>query len=176
MAVVRMPADDLSRIVPGASPRVVIFDRPSSPGNLGSSIRSADALGADGMIVMGHGVDVYDPETISASRGSLFAVPTVRLGGPRELDPWLETLAERYPATQVLALEEQGDVDLWDVDFRKPTVLLLGNEKWGLSAGLKERATIAARIPMQGAASSLNVAAAGSIALYEMARQRIERA
>jgi TrmH family RNA methyltransferase len=172
MAIVRMPPDDLSRITLSPSPRVVVFDRPSSPGNLGSTIRSADALGADGMIAVGHGVDLYDPETISASRGSLFALPTVRIGGPRELDPWLEGLHERFPTTQIVALEEQAETNLWDVDLTRPSVLLLGTEKWGLSAALKERATVTARIPMGGAASSLNVAAAGSIALYEMARQR----
>lgn len=175
MAIVRMPADDLARIALGASPRVVVFDRPSSPGNLGSTIRSADALGADGMVTLGHGVDLYDPETISASRGSLFALPTVRVDGLRELDPWLDQMRERLPATQIVALEEEADVELWDLDLAGATVLLLGTEKWGLSAALKERATVMARIPMEGAASSLNVAAAASIALYEMARQRANR-
>lgn len=175
MGIVRMPADDLARIALGASPRVVVFDRPSSPGNLGSTIRSADALGADGMVTLGHGVDLYDPETISASRGSLFALPTVRVDGLRELDPWLDQMRERLPATQIVALEEEADVELWDLDLAGATVLLLGTEKWGLSAALKERATVMARIPMEGAASSLNVAAAASIALYEMARQRANR-
>lgn len=172
MAIVRTPPDDLSRITVGATALVIVFDRPSSPGNLGSLIRSCDALGADGLIVTGHGADVYDSETISASRGSLFALPVVRLAGPRELEVWLQSIRQNAGDLQVLAMEEDAEVDVWHVDFTSPTVLLLGNEKWGLSAGLKELATLHTRIPMIGSASSLNVAVAGSIALYEIKRQR----
>lgn len=171
VAIVRMPGDDPARITLGACPCLVAFDRPSSPGNLGSLIRSCDALGADGMVLLGHGADLYDPETISASRGSLFSLPTVRLPGPRELRDWLDSL-RRISPVQLLALDEDAEADIWEVDLTGPVVLLLGNEKWGLSAALKETATMTARIPIGGAASSLNVAAAGSIALYEMRRQR----
>ena len=172
MAIVRTPPDDVSRIEITTTLLAVVFDRPSSPGNLGSLIRSCDALGANGLIVTGHGVDLYDPETISASRGSLFALPTIRLAGPGEVDGWLQTVRQTVAQLQVVALEEGAEVDVWEVDFTLPTVLLIGNEKWGLSAGLKELATLATRIPMSGSASSLNVAAAGSIALYEGRRQR----
>jgi 23S rRNA (uridine2479-2'-O)-methyltransferase len=175
MAIIRMPPDDLSRLALAAMPLVIVFDRPSSPGNLGSLIRSCDALGADGLVITGHGADLYDPETISASRGSLFALPVVRLAGPRELDTWLQTIREPTGKVQVIAMDEEAEVDVWQVDFTGPTVLLLGNEKWGLSAGLKELATSRMRIPMSGSASSLNVAAAGSIALYESKRQRTAR-
>jgi 23S rRNA (uridine2479-2'-O)-methyltransferase len=175
MAIVRMPPDDLSRIRFVATPLVIVFDRPSNPGNLGSLIRSCDALGADGLIITGHGADLYDPETISASRGSLFALPTVRLGGPRELDIWLQSIRQSVRDVEVMAMDEEAEVDVWRVNFTGPTVLLLGNEKWGLSAGLKELATLRMRIPMNGSASSLNVAAAGSIALYESKRQRTAR-
>jgi tRNA G18 (ribose-2'-O)-methylase SpoU len=172
MAIVRTPPDDLSRIWVGKTPLVIVFDRPSSPGNLGSLIRSCDALGADGLIVTGHGADVYDPETISASRGSLFALPVVRLAGPRELEVWLETTHSSGGNLLALAMDEDAEVDVWQADLTGPTVLLLGNEKWGLSAALKELSTFTARIPMNGSASSLNVSAAGSIALYEAKRQR----
>ncbi|MGI8967814.1 MAG: TrmH family RNA methyltransferase [Chloroflexota bacterium] len=172
MAIVRMPEDDPSRIPRTSNPLVVVFDRPSSPGNLGSLIRSSDALGVDGLLITGHGADLYDPETISASRGSLFALPTVRVAGPRELDACLRLLRQTHTGVSVIAMDEEADVDIWSADLSGPTVLLLGNEKWGLSAGMKELATVMTRIPMEGAASSLNVAAAGSIALYEIRRQR----
>jgi 23S rRNA (uridine2479-2'-O)-methyltransferase len=173
MAVVRIPPDDLSRIVVRGPLCLIVFDRPSSPGNLGSLIRSADALGADGMVITGHGADLYDPETISASRGSLFALPSVRIPGPRELETWLQSLRQTHGDLQVIALEAEADTDIWQLDLVTPTVFLVGNEKWGLSAGLKALATSMARIPIGGAASSLNVAAAGSIALYEIKRQRV---
>jgi 23S rRNA (uridine2479-2'-O)-methyltransferase len=172
MAIVRTPPDDVARIKAATTPLVMVFDRPSSPGNLGSLVRSCDALGVDGLIVTGHGVDLYDPETISASRGSLFALPTVRLAGPQQVDEWLRSVRQNVADTQVVAMEEDAELDLWGVDFTGPTVLLMGNEKWGLSAGFKELATLKTRIPMSGSASSLNVAAAGSIALYEIRRQR----
>src|ERR1700722_1085330 len=73
IAVVEMPADDLGRIEAGDGFLGVVLDRPASPGNVGSIIRSADALGARGVIVTGHAADVYDPRCVRASTGSLFA-------------------------------------------------------------------------------------------------------
>lgn len=172
IAIVAIPDDDLSRIPLGDNPLVVVFDRPSSPGNLGTLIRSSDSLGVDGLIVTGHGVDLYDPETISASRGSLFALPTVRISGPKELLPWLDLLREQFDRLQVVAADEDAESVLWQQDFRLPSVVLLGNEKWGLSAAFRAAADVRTRIPMSGAASSLNVAVAGSIVLYEISRQR----
>jgi len=174
VALAAMPEDALSRIPVAASPLVVVFDRPSSPGNLGTLIRSCDALGVNGLVLTGHGADLYDPETISASRGSLFALPVVRLDGPRDLQPWFDALRQRAGGLHIVAADEEAAVDVWRHDFTGPTVLLLGNEKWGLSAALKEMAHTLVRIPMQGAASSLNVAVAASIVLYEIERQRSE--
>ena len=85
LAVVEMPNDDLHRIPAGPSFLGVVLDRPASPGNVGSIIRSADAFGADGIIVTGHAADVYDPRTIRASTGSLFARPVVRCPSHREV-------------------------------------------------------------------------------------------
>ncbi|HET7768356.1 MAG TPA: TrmH family RNA methyltransferase, partial [Chloroflexota bacterium] len=88
LLVVRQAPDDLARIRlgrTGGAPLVCIFDRPVSPGNLGTVIRTCDALGADGLIVTGHGCDVYDPQTIRASQGSLFALPVVHAPGPDEV-------------------------------------------------------------------------------------------
>ena len=76
-----MPEDDLDRITVGPGFLGVLLDRPASPGNIGRIIRSADAFGADGIIVTGHAADVYDPRAVRASTGSLFA----RAGGPRSL-------------------------------------------------------------------------------------------
>jgi TrmH family RNA methyltransferase len=172
LAAVAMPPDDLARIPLRAQPLLVIFDRPASPGNLGTLIRSCDALGADGLVVTGHGADRYAPETISASRGSLFALPVVRAGGPNDLLPWLDRVRQVAGALQVVACDEEADRDVWALDLRRPTALLLGNETWGLSAAYRALADAHVRIPMRGAASSLNVAVAGAIVLYEAQRQR----
>jgi 23S rRNA (uridine2479-2'-O)-methyltransferase len=171
IAILKMPADDLSRIPVQSASLVVLFDRPVSPGNLGSLIRSGDALGAAGTILSGHGADLYDPETIRASRGSLFALPSVRVGGPEETRIWLDRVRMEV-AVQVVGTDENGDLELWEMDWRKATLIALGNETWGLSAAYREMCEAMVRIPMTGAASSLNVASAGSIVLYEALRQR----
>jgi TrmH family RNA methyltransferase len=172
LAVVAMPDDTLDTITIGAVPLVLVFDRPVSPGNLGTLIRSADAFGADGVIITGHSCDLYDPETIRASTGSLFAVPSVRLPSHMVLLPWLAQLRAAHPLLQVVATDEHGERDAQRHDFTLPTVLLLGNETWGLSAAYRELADTSVRIPIGGDASSLNVAVAGSILLYEVTRQR----
>lgn len=172
LAILRMPDDDFDRIPLPEDLLVLVFDRPSSPGNIGSLIRSCDALGAHGVIVTGHAADVYDPETIRASTGSLFAVPVVRQASHHELIPWLARLREARKDLQVVATDETGDRVLYDHDFRRPTVLLVGNETRGLSQAYRQLAQAVIRIPIGGAASSLNAACAGSIVLYEIHRQR----
>jgi TrmH family RNA methyltransferase len=172
LAVAGLPPDDLGRIPIHPALRVVVLDRPASPGNLGTLLRSGDALGIDGLIVAGHAADLYDPDTISASTGSLFAVPAVRVAGPAEVRAWLASARERLPNLVVVGSDERGAVDLAEQDFRRPTVLLLGNETWGLSVQFRTMADATVRIPIGGSASSLNVACAGSILLYELDRQR----
>jgi TrmH family RNA methyltransferase len=172
IAIVAMPEDDLDRIAVHPKLLALIFDRPASPGNLGSIIRSADALGADGLVITGHGCDPYDPETISATTGSLFTLPVVRRPSHNDLLPWLESLRGRYGDLQIVGSDEKGVAPIDEFDFRRPTVLLLGNETWGLSAAYREMCDALVRIPIGGGASSLNVAAAASIMLYEISRQR----
>ncbi len=172
LALVRVPADDPARIPVVPDLRAVVFDRPASPGNLGSLIRSADALGAQGLVVLGHAADLYDPETVRASTGSLFALPCVRLAGPQELAAWVASLRAELGDLQLVGADERGSVEAARHDFRTPTALLLGNETHGLSHALLELCDATVRIPMVGSASSLNVAAAGTALLYEMDRQR----
>lgn len=172
LALAEMPKDDFAKIPIKDDLLVVVFDRPSSPGNLGTIIRSCDALGADGLIITGHAVDVYDPETISATTGSLFSLPIVRLSSQKELKPWIQEAKEKCPDLRVVGTDENGDQTIYEYEFKKPVVLLAGNEKWGLSAGYKEMADAMVKIPMQGSASSLNVAVATSIIVSEIKRQR----
>jgi tRNA G18 (ribose-2'-O)-methylase SpoU len=172
MALVAMPEDDLARIPLKDDLLVVIFDRPASPGNLGTLIRSCDALHVDGLVMTGHGVDLYDPETISATTGSFFALPSVRLPSQKELQPWIERVKRHSGAVQIVGSDEHGDEDLDAHDFRPATLLVVGNETWGMSAAYRELCDTVVRIPMAGSASSLNVACATSILLYEIGRQR----
>ena len=172
LAIVTMPEDDVARIPVSEKLLVVIFDRPASPGNLGTLIRSCDALHVDGLIITGHAVDLYDPETISATTGSFFALPTVRLPSQKELQPWLTTLQQQFPHMQLVGSDEDAEIEIAQYNFISPTLLVVGNETWGMSASYKALCDAMVKIPMYGSASSLNVACATSIILYEIDRQR----
>jgi TrmH family RNA methyltransferase len=116
------------------------------------------------VIVTGHAADPYDPRAVRASTGSLFAIPVVRVPSHREVLAWTNA--------RLIATDERGDTELADADLTGPTVILVGNETVGLSAAWRDAAHQAVRIPISGAASSLNAAAAGTVVLYEAARQR----
>lgn len=172
LALIAMPPDDLARIPVRADLLVVVFDRPASPGNLGATIRSCDALGAHGLVITGHAADLYDPETVSASVGSLFALPVVRLASPKELEPWLDRVRHEIGPFQMVGSSARADHPAPEHDWTKPTVLVIGNEATGISAHYRQRCDTIVSIPQVGAATSLNVAAAASILLYEAQRQR----
>lgn len=169
VAIAEMPPDEMSRIVTRIG-LVVVVDRPTQSGNLGSIIRSADAFGADGVVVTGHGVDPYEPSAVRATAGSLFALATVHAPAPAAVVAWA---AEAMPGAQIVGTDENGDAITDDtVDLTRPTILVLGNETRGMSQAWRTACHQVVRIPMIGAASSLNVATAGSILLYEAHRQR----
>ncbi|MGV9776733.1 TrmH family RNA methyltransferase [Streptosporangium sp. NPDC003464] len=173
IAVVGMPADDLGRIRVDDDFLGVLFDRPTSPGNIGSIIRSADAFGAHGLIVAGHAADVYDSKSVRASTGSLFALPAVRVPSPGEVTGWVDAQRAHGRPMVLVGTDEHGECDVFDFDFTQPTLLLIGNETTGLSSAWRELCDHMVSIPMTGAASSLNAANAATAVLYEAARQRI---
>jgi TrmH family RNA methyltransferase len=174
IAVVELPNDDLHRIAAGPSFLGVVLDRPASPGNVGSIIRSADAFGADGVIVTGHAADVYDPRAVRASTGSLFARPVVRCPSHREVMDWVEARRAAGCPVIVAAADERGETNVFDADLTQPVLLLVGNEATGLAAAWRELCDLTVRIPITGAASSLNAANAATALLYEAARQRFK--
>jgi 23S rRNA (uridine2479-2'-O)-methyltransferase len=176
LAVVGMAPDTLDRISPRSSSDEpflgLAFDRPSSPGNLGSIIRSADAFGAHGVVVSGHAADPYDPKAVRASTGSLFALPTVRVPGDAQVLAWLDEQRAAGIPIQLVGTDEDGEADVSEFDLTGPTLLAIGNETSGLSQSWREACDALIRIPIGGAASSLNAANAASVILYEAARQR----
>ena len=152
-----------------AAPLLVICDRPASPGNLGTVVRSADAFGASGVLLTGHSADFYDPQCIRASIGTLFHVPFLALGSTEEAVAFLRNLPVQF---QIVGTSAHGTMSLHEADFSVPTALIVGNETFGMSKAWKEQSDLLLRIPIYGAASSLNVGSAASICLYEIARQR----
>ena len=123
------------------------------------------------VIVTGHAVDLYDTRTIRASVGSVFAIPVVRLPSHNELAVWLEMLRSLF-GVQVVGTSAKATRDILDADLSRPTVLAIGNETIGLSRSYRGLCDEMYRIPMYGSATSLNVASAASILLYEADRQR----
>lgn len=172
VAVVGLPADELSRVQVGPSFLGAVFDRPNTPGNIGTMARSLDAFGGAGLIVTGHAADPYDPRSVRASTGSLLALPVVRTPSHREVLAWVERLRAQGMALTVVGTDESGTSDIAGLDLTGPTLLVIGNETTGLSAGWRQACDTMARIPMAGSASSLNAASAATVVLYEAARQR----
>lgn len=172
VAVVALPAEDLSRVPVTPAFLGVVFDRPSVPGNIGSIVRSVDAFGGAGLIITGHAADPYDPKAVRASTGSLFAVPTVRVRSHQDVLAWVHSTRSAGFDLTIIGTDEDGAVDIADLDLTGPTLLVVGNETSGLSSGWRAGCDAIARIPMGGAASSLNAASAATVTLYEAARQR----
>lgn len=174
LAVLELPPDELDRLrVPEGVPLVTVFDRPASPGNIGSLVRSVDAFGGTGVVVTGHAADPYDPRSVRASTGSLLTVPVVRSPSHAEVLAWVHRqAAPGDPTWQVLGLDEDGDLPLAAADLTRPTVLVVGNETRGLTRAWRQACDAVVSIPMVGAASSLNAAVAGSVVLHEALRQR----
>ena len=174
MAVVAMRRDDAPSLALGDNPLIALFDRPSNKGNLGTLIRSCDALSVDALLVMGHAVDLYDPETIAATMGSFFKLPTACVASMDALTAWLTGMRTRYPDFTVVGTSAHAEHAIDEIDLSGPTLLLLGNETDGLSRRLSETCDVLACLPMNpdGCASSLNIACAATALFYEAGRQR----
>jgi len=137
------------------------------PGNAGAILRSADASGAAGVVFSSDSVDMYNAKTVRASAGSLFHLPVVRDVRPEDA---VGALGDA--GAQVLAASANGEMTMYEADLTGPTVLLLGNEAWGLPDEIRGLADATVRVPIQGEAESLNLAAAAALLLFESARQR----
>ncbi|WP_064681356.1 TrmH family RNA methyltransferase [Rhizobium bangladeshense] len=149
----------------------VALDRVRDPGNLGTIIRTADAAGASGVILVGEATDPFSLETVRATMGSVFAVPVAR-ATPEEFLAWRKSAGVSIVATHLA-----GAVDYRTIDYRKkPIVLLMGNEQSGLPEQLAEEADALARIPQQGRADSLNLAVATAVMLFEARRHLLSLA
>lgn len=177
LAIVAQRPNVLDRIAVHEGMVVVVVDRPASPGNLGTLIRSCDAFGVTGVIVTGHGVDLYDPSTIRASVGSFFAMPCVALESHREVAGWVANVRRSHSGLKLVGTSARAAEPLRGFDWGTEIVLVVGNETTGLSHAYRELCDGVVGIPMRGTATSLNAAVATSIALYELDsyRRRGER-
>jgi RNA methyltransferase, TrmH family len=144
---------------------LLIVDNLRDPGNLGTLLRSALAAGVDEALVSAGSADVYSPKVVRAAMGAHFHLPI-------QPDVDWPSLTARVGATSVLLAETNGELDYAQYDWRQPSALLVGGEAEGASAEGRALAKLRMRIPMHAKSESLNAAAAGSIILFEAARQR----
>jgi TrmH family RNA methyltransferase len=157
---------DLFDVGTTAAGLVVVIDAMQDPGNLGTIIRSADAVGATGVLLGKGTVDLYNPKTVRSTMGSLFHLPIVQ-GDLKDLFP---SAAAR--GTAIVTTSLQASTSCYDFDFRGPVWFVIGNEGQGVSPEVSALATEHIRIPMPGRAESLNAAMAGTVVLFEAMRQR----
>ena len=168
-AIVRMPKRGLGELRVGAEALFVGLHEAGNPGNLGTILRTIDAAGGDGLIVIGDATDPYHPTSVKASMGALFTVPLVRVGTVTEVLAWCQS-----GGVGVVTTSAQATHTHWQTQFPRPALLLMGSEGEGLAPEVLGRGDLAVRIPMGGSGDSLNLAVATGILLYEAQRPRIE--
>lgn len=166
VAVARVAQRTLAQLGLSATPLVAVLAAVEKPGNLGAILRSADGAGVDALLVADAATDLFNPNTIRASLGTLFSVPTVAAPAP-EVREWLAT-----HGLQVVVARVDGSSSYDAVDYRGPTAIVLGSEARGLGEAWSGGGVTAVHLPMLGLADSLNVAAAAAVLFYEARRQR----
>ncbi|MBR1442704.1 MAG: RNA methyltransferase [Firmicutes bacterium] len=147
---------------------LVILENISDPGNLGTIIRTADAAGADAVLLSKGCVDLYNPKVIRSTMGSIFHLPVVT---DLDLPETLEHLHSKN--ISVYAAHLKSESYPYSYDLTKPTAILIGNEANGLTDTVTSLSDHAVKLPMIGSAESMNASVACSILLYEVVRQRL---
>lgn len=171
LAVAETPScalDDLALpevpLIPG-SPLIAVLEGVEKPGNVGAVLRSADAAGVSALIVADGGTDLYNPNAVRASLGTIFTVPLCAATAEETLD-WL-----RRMDLAIVAARVDGSVSYTEIDYGRPTAIVFGSEAEGLSAVWSADDVTAVRLPMLGVAASLNVSVTAAVVFYEALRQ-----
>lgn len=166
LAVVKQPAYDWSDVMTPEG-LVVVLDRIQDPGNLGTIVRTADAAGASGIVLLKGSVDPYNPKVLRSTMGSVFTMPVI------ESADWTEVAQlAREGGYLIAATSLEDSVDYDEPDYRGPTVLVIGNEANGISREILDVADVRVKIPIVGSAESLNAGVAAAVMMYEVLRQR----
>jgi TrmH family RNA methyltransferase len=169
MAVFPIPHRTLEELTLPVYPFVILAESVEKPGNLGAILRTADAAGVDALLVCDPRVDIFNPNVVRASRGTVFTVPVVQISNQQALE-WL-----RKNNIKVMAATPSASKVFSDLDLRGSTAIAVGTEDEGLSDFWLSHANEKVLIPMKGKVNSLNVAASVAIIVYEVVRQRSNR-
>jgi TrmH family RNA methyltransferase len=145
----------------------VVLESVEKPGNLGAVLRICDGAGVDGLLVCEGHTDIYNPNVIRASLGTVFTVPVVWTSNEEALSFFQKN------KVRTVALLPEADAFYTEQDLRGPLALIVGSEDKGLSNFWEKKADVRVKIPMAGSADSLNVSTATAVVVYEAVRQRI---
>ena len=148
-------------------PFLLVAEQIEKPGNLGTMMRSSDAVKVDGLVLCDSKTDIYNPNVVRASTGNLFTLPVAE-ATTAETIPWLKAKGIR-----ILATSPHVETLYTQVDLAEPVAVVVGAEQYGLTKPWLEQADLVVRLPMLGEADSLNVATATAVMLYEVLRQRL---
>ncbi|MBR6401537.1 MAG: RNA methyltransferase [Firmicutes bacterium] len=165
LGVCSIPQNDINEFDCGENAFVVILERVADPGNLGTIIRTADAAGADAVILSEGCADPYNLKTIRSTMGSVFHLPVYRNANLRDF--------LKNTGIKTLAAHLKGTKSCYDTDMRGSIGIIIGNEANGLSDEISGLASELVKIPMPGRAESMNAAVAAGILIYEAVRQRM---
>jgi TrmH family RNA methyltransferase len=170
LAVLKMPDHSDHALFAHASGLIVVAHQLQDPGNLGTIIRTAEAVGAAGIALTPNTVDPFSAKAVRASMGSILRLPVVRIG---DIRAFIQACTQNAFQTAAAALT--GEQSLFDVDLKKPTAVILGQEGGGLPHDILTAVDLRVRIPMAVSIDSLNVATSAAVILYEAMRQRIPK-
>lgn len=166
VAVLKTPGRSLTDLPVKPDSLVIVLESVEKPGNLGAILRSADASGADAVIVCDPLTDIFNPNVVRASTGAVFTTPVVACASAQAAE-WLTQHGFKIVTAQL-----QDSKVYYDVDFTVATALVFGTESTGLSNFWRERSHARIMIPMMGKMDSLNVATSVAILSYEALRQK----
>jgi TrmH family RNA methyltransferase len=166
VAVAATPVSTLRDIALPEQPLIGVIEGVEKPGNLGAILRTADGAGLSALIVADPSTDLFNPNVIRASLGTVFSVPTAVARSGDVLE-WLQ-----QQSIPIVAARVDGSVEYTEVDLSGPLAIALGSEARGLSDAWGELAEASVRVPMLGVADSLNVSATAAVLFYEALRQR----
>lgn len=166
LAVARTPRRSLAELVLPDEPLVAVVEAVEKPGNLGAVLRSADAAGVSAVVATGHGTDLYNPNVIRASLGTVFTLPACA-AATTEVLAWL-----RERGFAIFAARPDAKQIYTEVCYTGRTAIVLGAEAAGLSNAWRSNDVTAIKLPMRGRADSLNISAAAAVLFYEALRQR----
>jgi TrmH family RNA methyltransferase len=166
LAVFPIPHASLNELRLSDIPIVIVAESIEKPGNLGAILRTADAAHVDALLVCDPRADVWNPNVVRASRGTVFSVPVVECDNDSALE-WL-----RSRKIRILAASPSADAIYSNVDMNEPLAIAVGTEDQGLTDFWMSKADVKVKIPMMGIVNSLNVSVSTALMVYEAVRQR----